>query len=911
MLGFAYAHPNLPVNHFVAVGWGEAQPKPNKKFATKLYKGIFMSDVTKPEIRIENYQAPDYLIEDVHLKFELEPDKTTVHSKLKFTRNTAENAPLFLNGEALELISVTLNGTELTSKQYQLTDKGLTIFEVPQFFTLEIVNTIKPHENLTLSGLYQSRGNYCTQCEAHGFRRITYYLDRPDVMSSFTTTIIADKERYPVLLSNGNLIEEGMVDKHRRFVTWNDPFKKPSYLFALVAGDYVRVKDTFLTKTGRTVQLHFYVEKGNEQKCEHAIEALKKAMSWDEKTYGREYDLDIYMIVAVSDFNMGAMENKGLNIFNDKYILARPEIATDFDYEHVDAVVAHEYFHNWSGNRVTCRDWFQLSLKEGLTVFREQQFVADHYSKTATRIDNVQYLRTYQFAEDAGPMAHAVQPRAYIEVNNFYTSTIYNKGSEVIRMIHTLLGEKGFRSGMDLYFERHDGEAVTIEDFVKAMSDANQKDFKQFHRWYTQAGTPQLTIHNHYHEKEKIFEITIEQYCAPTPDGSDKLPFHIPIKIALLDKKGHEMSLALENSADTEAKTTHILELREPKQTFRFTQVKEKPILSLLRDFSAPVKINYSYTNEELIFLMNFDQNGFSRWEASQTFYLRLIDNIDAIEKTKWLEVIKNIINDSKIDLFLKVKLLTLPSLNYLCEQQKEIHIEKLYAARFKLRKIIAEELKSEFIAQYQKLNKTKAYHFDSKSQAERQMKNLCLNYLAWSGDTEMFDWCQTQYQEANNMTDSMAAFSALSHHDSAQYEVVKDEFYKKWQHEALVIDKWFAVQALSESESTLENIQRLLAHPAFNIKNPNKVYALINSFCHNNLIRFHDISGKGYQLAADMVIKLNQINPQVAARVVNAFSSWKKYDDKRKSMMKEQLERIKKEKLASDLYELVTKFLK
>lgn len=868
-------------------------------------------DTTKPEIRIEDYKAPDYLIEDVNLKFELEPGKTTVHSKLKISRNNSEKVPLFLNGESLELIDVTLNGTALTKDQYEKTDDGLIIFDVPEHFNLEVINTIKPHENLALSGLYQSRGNYCTQCEAHGFRRITYYLDRPDVMSSFTTTIIADKERYPVLLSNGNLIEEGMVDKHRRYVTWRDPYKKPSYLFALVAGDYIRVKDTFLTKTGRTVQLHFFVEKGNEQKCEHAIEALKKAMRWDEETYGREYDLDIYMIVAVSDFNMGAMENKGLNIFNDKYILARPEIATDFDYEHVDAVVAHEYFHNWTGNRITCRDWFQLSLKEGLTVFREQQFVADHYSKTATRIDDVQYLRTYQFAEDAGPMAHAVQPRSYIEVNNFYTSTIYNKGAEVIRMLHTLLGEKGFRAGMDLYFERHDGKAVTIEDFIKAMADANQKDFEQFHRWYTQAGTPQIMIHNRFHEKENKLELVVEQYCAPTPDGSSKLPFHIPIKIAFLDHNGHEMSVVLEDDPDSHAKTTHILELREAKQIFKFDKVKEKPILSLLRDFSAPVKVNYEYSDDELIFLMNFDQNGFSRWEAAQTLYLRLIKNMNSIEQKKWISVIRIIIQDPKLDLFLKVKLLTLPSLNYLCEQQKEIDIDKLYQARFHLRKIIAEQLKADFQTVYQKLNTNNAYCLDSKSQAKRQMKNLCLSYLTWSGDNDMFDWCQSQYQNANNMTDRMAAFSALSHHDCAQYEVVKDDFYKQWQQESLVIDKWFNVQALSESESTLENVERLLEHPAFNLKNPNKVYALINSFCHNNLIRFHDKSGRGYKLAADIVIKLNQINPQVAARVVNAFSSWKKYDEQRKAMMKQQLERIKQEKLASDLFELVTKFLK
>lgn len=869
------------------------------------------TDATKTEIRIEDYKAPDYLVDNVELKFELEPEKTTVHSSLKLKRNNSQKVPLFLHGEGLELISVTLNGTALAPEQFEKTDQGLTIFDVPQFFTLDIVNIIKPAENLSLSGLYQSRGNYCTQCEAHGFRRITYYLDRPDVMSSFTTTIIADKDRYPVLLSNGNLIAEGMVDKHRRFVTWNDPFKKPSYLFALVAGDYVRVKDTFLTKTGRTVQLHFYVEKGNEQKCEHAIEALKKAMKWDEDTYGREYDLDIYMIVAVSDFNMGAMENKGLNIFNDKYILARPEMATDFDYEHVDAVVGHEYFHNWTGNRVTCRDWFQLSLKEGLTVFREQQFIADHYSTTAARIDNVQYLRTYQFAEDAGPMAHAVQPRAYIEVNNFYTSTIYNKGSEVIRMLHTLLGEKGFKDGMDLYFERHDGQAVTIEDFVGAMADANQKDFTQFHRWYTQAGTPQLTVHDRYHDKEKMVEITIEQYCAPTPDGSKKLSFHIPIKIALLDSKGHEMSLVLADSADPHAKTTHVLELREPKQTFRFHNVKQKPILSLLRDFSAPVKVNYNYTNDELIFLMTFDQNGFSRWEAAQTLYLRLIENIATVDRKKWITALQNILQDSKLDLFLKVKLLTLPSLNYLCERQERIDIEKLYDARFYLRAMIAKELKQDFAAIYQTLNHNGAYHLDSKSQAERQMKNLCLSYLTWSDDPEIFDWCQTQYQQANNMTDAMAAFSALSHHDSGQYEVVKDNFYKQWQQQALVIDKWFAVQALSESESTLENVEQLLSHPAFNLKNPNKVYALVNSFCHNNLIRFHDMSGKGYQLAADMVIKLNQSNPQVAARVLNAFASWQKYDDKRKALMKQQLERIKQEKLASDLFELVTKFLK
>lgn len=871
-----------------------------------------MTQANPQTIYLKDYKVPNFLIETVDLEFDLGEDVTHVKSRLAIYANPESqdnDRKLILNGEALELKSIALNGKELTSSQYQIENNLLTIADAPEKFTLEIHTIIKPQENTALSGLYKSSGNFCTQCEAQGFRRITYFLDRPDVMARYTTTIIAEQKRYPMLLSNGNPIAKGKTEDGRHWVRWEDPFKKPCYLFALVAGDLECVEDFFETMTGRRVKLQIFVEKGNQDKCAHAMEAVKKAMRWDEEKYGREYDLDIYMIVAVSDFNMGAMENKGLNIFNTKYVLAKPETATDTDFIHVESVIAHEYFHNWTGNRITCRDWFQLSLKEGLTIFRDQSFTADTTSKTVARIQDVNALRLSQFVEDAGPLAHPVRPDSYIEINNFYTATVYNKGSEVIRMMQTIIGEEAFRQGMDLYFERYDGQAVTIEEFVKSMEDASNVDLSQFRLWYSQAGTPILHVQDHYDSIQKRYKLTINQVLPDTPGQTNKKAMHIPIKMGLMSSSGKELL------QDT-------LQLKKSVETFEFENIAEHPIPSLLRGFSAPVKLEYHYSDHSMQILFQHDTDNFNRWEAGQKYAVHLI--INAIREHQkgnpihvpddYIEALKQVVENTQDDKLLLAEMLILPSEKYLAEQMVEIDVDAIHAVRESFIFTIALQLKDLFLKLYKQNHNTNRYKFNMKEIGMRQLKNICLSYLMLLDDVKIQkELCLEQFNHClkTNMTDAMAALRALSNINGPLREQALQEFYQAWKHDALVVDKWFGLQATSKLQGTLHRVQQLVKHEAFDIRNPNKVYALIGGFCSGNPVNFHAANGEGYQFLTEMVLQLDQLNPQVAARMVKPLTDWRRYPEYRKKMMKEKLEVIAKEpKISRDVYEIVTKSL-
>jgi aminopeptidase N len=865
-------------------------------------------------VNLQDYTVPDFLIEKVDLEFDLQEEFTTVTSQLAVVANPESKTgvkDLTLMGETLELLAVTLDGVTLANNKFEKTDHTLKIFNVPQKFVLTITTRIKPQENTALTGLYKSSGNYCTQCEAEGFRRITYFLDRPDVMAKYSTKIIADATRYPVLLSNGNLVASGKLDHGKHWVRWEDPFKKPSYLFALVAGELEFIEDFFTTQSGRRITLRIYVEKGNSNQCQHAMTAVKKAMRWDEETYGREYDLDIYMIVAVSDFNMGAMENKGLNIFNTKYILAKPDTATDEDHVNVESVIAHEYFHNWSGNRVTCRDWFQLSLKEGLTIFRDQSFTMDTTSRTVARIQDVNLLRTQQFPEDMGPLAHPVRPDSYIEINNFYTSTIYNKGAEVIRMMQTILGEKTFRVAMDLYFSRHDGQAVTIEHFAKAMEDASGVDLTQFRLWYNQAGTPVLDIIENYDADAKKYQLTIKQSCPPTPGQPHKKPFHIPVKIGLLDVSGKEFLL-----------DSPVLHVKKTVEVFEFENIPAKPIPSLLRGFSAPVKINFDYTDADFQILFKHDPDKFNRWEAGQKYAINTLLGLIADfqtgrqfkHPTAFIAAFQHVLRTSQDDKLLLAEMLTLPSEKYLAEQMTVIDPDAIHAAREFLLQEISEATQDLFLQVYRDNHETsEAYQFNMQEMGKRQLKNLCLFYLMILPDAKIHELGLHQFKNAlgKNMTDTMGALRVLNNVPGKLHERALQDFYDIWKDNALVVDKWFSLQAISKLPGTLAQVKKLVAHPAFDIKNPNKVYALIGAFGHHNLSQFHDISGSGYEFLANIVQQLDGLNPQIAARMVTPLISWKRYDKKRQQLMRKQLENIAgAHKLSKDVYELVTKSL-
>ncbi len=853
-------------------------------------------------IYLKDYQPPKFLITKANLSFHLGESATTVTSKLKVIKQGKHNEALVLNGEKLELQSLKLNGEFLEQACYEVDEHFLTIAETTEEFELEIVNTIKPHLNTELSGLYQSSGNFCTQCEAEGFRRITYFLDRPDVLTEYTVTITASQQECPVLLSNGNPIASGINDDGTHWNQWHDPHPKPCYLFALVAGDLKNISDTFETQTGKKVELNIYTQAHNIDKCQHAMDSLKNSMQWDEQVYGREYDLELYNIVAVDDFNMGAMENKGLNIFNSKYVLAKQQTATDADYEGIESVIGHEYFHNWSGNRVTCRDWFQLSLKEGFTVFRDQQFSADMGSRAVKRIRDVQILRNYQFKEDAGPMAHPVRPDSYQEINNFYTVTIYEKGAEVIRMMHSIVGEKGFRKGTDLYFERFDGQAVTTEDFVQCIEQANAVDLSQFRLWYTQSGTPKISVQQHYDQEAQQLSLQVKQTCDPTPGQNTKRPFQIPIAIGLIDPSGHEV-------------LTDTLSLSESEQVFTFKNIVETPTVSLLRNFSAPIKVEFDQSNEELAHLVQHDKNGFARWEAMQRLCLNLI--VPAVQSGQMdnglYQVLKDVfcllIDQPTSDKAILSEMLTLPSCAYIEEKFLKIDPVQVHAIREQLIIQLASDLEQRFTELYQQ-NIASEFSLTADAMAQRALKNTALSYLVACEQAEFYQLAYEQYVSSNNMTDRLAAFSCLIHSNYEQSEVVIEHFFNEWRDDTLVLDKWFAMQATIPRQTTITSVQALLKHDAFSMKNPNKVRSLLGAFAQNSP-GFHQQDGAGYQFLADRIIELNAINPQIAARLVGAFNNWKRYKEPYSKRMKAQLERIhSQEDLVKDVREIVSKAL-
>ncbi len=881
-----------------------------------------MDKGTPKAIRLQDYRPPAHLIDTVDLFFDLGEEVTTVRAQLGLRRNPACDGaaalPLTLDGQRLELVSVALNGQPLGDADYTVTPDHLTVHSVPETFTLETVVRIKPQENTALEGLYKSSGNFCTQCEAEGFRKITYFADRPDVMARYTTTITADKARYPVLLSNGNLIESGDLPDGRHRAVWEDPFPKPCYLFALVAGTLVHQEDRFRTASGRDVTLRIYVEPGNEDKVDHAMRSLIKSMRWDEEVFGLEYDLDIFNIVAVGDFNMGAMENKSLNVFNTKYILAKPETATDQDFLGIEAVVAHEYFHNWTGNRVTCRDWFQLSLKEGLTVFRDQEFSSDMNSRAVKRIADVQRLRTVQFPEDSGAMAHPVRPDSYVEINNFYTPTVYDKGSEVIRMYHTLLGPQGFRKGMDLYFQRHDGQAVTCDDFAAAMSDATGVDLTQFKRWYRQAGTPELDVTGAYDEAAKTYRLTVKQTVPPTPGQPVKEPMHIPLVMGLLGPDGADLPLRLTGEAEP-AGTSRTLHITEADQTFTFVDVPARPVPSLLRGFSAPVKLRADLTDGDLTFLMANDSDAFNRWEAGQTLATRLLLSLVADRQAgrelalprSFIDAVGAVLKDADQDPAFAAQALVLPTESYLGTQMEVIDPDAIHAVREFARRRLAEALRPGWLDTHRRNAGNEPFSVDAAAIGRRALKNLCLAYLMALEDEEALGLCLGQYRGAQAMTDVMAALQFLSNSNAPERDEAIAAFYERWKGEALVVDKWFGVQATSHRPDALERVTALLAHPAFEIRNPNKVYALIGGFAGGNPVRFHDTSGAGYRFLADQVLRLDPMNPQVAARMVGPFSRLRRYDATRRALMKAELERIVATPgLSPDVFEVASKSL-
>lgn len=880
-----------------------------------------MSIVATPnETLLADYQVPDFLVQHVELQFELDPENTRVTSILSMQKNPDGNSDhCVLDGEQLELVSIKLDGRSLQGNEFQRTDKTLLLSSVPDKFELEIVTIIHPDQNTALEGLYHSGSLMCTQCEAQGFRRITYYPDRPDVMAEFTVSIVADKKQWPIMLSNGNIQDQGVFDDGRHWVRWHDPHPKPSYLFALVAGDLHCQQDKFVTMSGREVALEIFVDHENSHKCDHALASLIQSMEWDEQAYGREYDLDVYMVVAVNDFNMGAMENKGLNVFNAAYVLATPATATDRDYFMIQSIIGHEYFHNWSGNRVTCRDWFQLSLKEGFTVLRDHQFSAALNSPAVQRIDNVNKLRTMQFAEDAGPMAHPVRPASYIEISNFYTVTIYEKGAEVVGMIKTIVGDEGFRHGTDLYFERHDGQAVTTDDFVKALEDATDIDLSQFKRWYSQAGTPELTVDSTYDAQNKTLELSFSQTCPPTPDQVEKHAFHIPLAMGLLDKNGQAIPMQLKGEENAFNGDTRVLSITEESQTFTFINVESKPIPSLLRGFSAPVKLQQDQTNEELAFLMANDSDSFNRWDAGQNLFinvlLSLIEDIQSQKRlvlpTGLIEPIETVLANADNDPALVAKMLNLPDENYLASLSQPADVDAIHAACKFLKESIANALKDTFIEIYQNYSNTEQYQFNAEDMAKRSLKNACLNYLMATEDPMQTQRCLMQMKQADNMTDTLAGLSLIVEQPGPEREHALRAFFEQWQDDRQVVDKWLTVQALSTSEDTLIRVKGLMKHPAFSITNPNNVRSLIGQFCRNNPVNFHTKDGSGYQFLAEQILVLDALNPQIAAKQMGAFNSWRQYDEKRQTLMKEAISTIAAhEALSPDVYEIVTKYL-
>ena len=874
------------------------------------------NESTSPQITyLKDYSPPAYLCPEIDLDVDIQAAHTLVTARLSLIRNSEAQAVkmLSLDRDELELVEIAIDDQPLKAGSYELSDSALTLLDPPEAFTLTTVVKIHPDNNTQLMGLYRSRDGYFTQCEAEGFRRITFALDRPDVMSKYTTTIHADKYAFPLLLSNGNVVESGTEENGRHWVRWHDPFPKPSYLFAMVAAKLDEISARFTTKSGREVTLHVYVEPGKAQQAHFALEALQAAMRWDEEVFGLELDLDQYIIVAVGDFNMGAMENKGLNIFNTKYVLASPETASDNDYMMLDRVVAHEYFHNWTGNRVTCRDWFQLSLKEGLTVFRDQEYGADRYSRPVQRIQEVRLLRGAQFPEDAGPMAHPVRPESYMEISNFYTATVYNKGAEVVRMIHTLIGAQAFRRGMDLYFARHDGEAVRTEEFVAAMEDASGYDLGQFKRWYAQAGTPVVDVEGRYDENEKTYTLKFAQSTPPTPECEEKLPFHIPISLGLLDRRGGE--LPIEHAEISNG----IYSLTEATAEIRFDNIEAPVIPSLIRGFSAPVKLNFDYSDEDLALLMANDKDAFNQWEAGQRLSLKvMLDAIKCFQANKpyhhsetFIDAFGTLLSDADRDPAFTAEALKLPAASYIAENLDVVDPEAIYQVSENLHRELARHHRSAFEYALRHFDSDGPYEPDPVSAGQRALTNTALTYLMCDPSDEIAELCLTRLKTADNMTNAIAALSALAHSDSPLKEQALSFFYSRWKDEALVLDKWFSVQASAPQSNTLQDVRALMAHPDFSMSNPNRVRSVVGVFCQANHRNFHAADGLGYEFAAEQVIALDSVNPQIAARLARCFDRWRRFDEKRQAHAKNALETILNAKpLSKDTHEVVSRAL-
>jgi len=863
-------------------------------------------------IHLADYKAPDFRIESVHLDFALEPLATRVTAKMIIARRGDAAAALRLDGEEQKLLSVTLDGRVLAANDYVLDEKSLTIAKVPDRFTLEIVSEISPAANTALEGLYQSAGMFCTQCEPEGFRRITYFLDRPDNLSVFTVRLEAAKQQYPVLLSNGNRLGAGELPGGRHFALWHDPFPKPSYLFALVAGDLGSIRDTFVTMSGRSIELVIYVEHGNEPRASYAMDALKRSMKWDEEAYGREYDLDIFMIVAVSSFNMGAMENKGLNIFNDKVLLASPETATDDDYARIEGVVAHEYFHNWTGDRITCRDWFQLSLKEGLTVFRDQNFSADMRSRGVQRIGEVRALRARQFPEDAGPLAHPVQPQSYIEINNFYTATVYDKGAEVIGMLKTLVGDALYRKATDLYFTRHDGEAATVEDWVKCFEDASGRDLSQFRLWYRQAGTPVIEAKGDYDAGAKTYALELRQSLAPTPGQPVKQPLHIPVRLGLVGRHGNALPLTLDGENET-GPDERVLELTGPSHRFVFTGVEEEPLLSLGRGFSAPAIFQTPLDRAGRAKLMGRDHDPFNRWEAGQILARDIL--LEAAAQPRacdalYLDALGDVLVEAESDPAFAAQMLMPPTESELAAARTPVDPEALHRARIALIRDIADAHGKRLAELYEHAADEGHYSPDAKSAGRRALRNAALRYLTAADDEAAAGLADAHYRTATNMTDMIAGLGALTRMESPRSGAAFTHFHDRFRGDPLVLDKWMSLQAGSPLPETVASVRALMKHPAFDIRNPNRVRALIGAFAANPL-RFHDASGAGYRLVGETIALLDPLNPQVAARLAGAFESWRRYGEGRQALMKAQIEAIKAlPGISPNLFEVASKML-
>ncbi|ODR98446.1 aminopeptidase N [Methyloceanibacter methanicus] len=880
-----------------------------------------MNDESRSTKFLKDYAPPDYLIKDVSLDVTLAPKGARIASLLSIEPNssTVAGTPLVLDGDALRLESIALNGDDLEANRYTVTPGKLTITNPPVGpFTLDIVTLCDPEANTELSGLYLSNGTYCTQCEPEGFRRITYFVDRPDVLATYTVRIEADRETAPVLLSNGNPVESGAIEgTGRHYAVWHDPHPKPSYLFALVGGNLASIHDSFTTASGREVALGIYVEPGKEDRCDWAMESLKRAMRWDEERFGLEYDLDVFNIVAVSDFNMGAMENKGLNIFNDKLVLARPDTASDADYTSIESVIAHEYFHNWTGNRVTCRDWFQLCLKEGLTVFRDQEFTGDVRMGPVMRILTARLLKARQFPEDAGPLSHPVRPASYIEINNFYTATVYEKGAELCRMLQTLLGQDAFRNGIALYFERHDGEAATVENFVNAMADASGRDLSQFMRWYTQAGTPEIACSLDYDPHAKTARLRVNQVVPPTPGQGSKEPMHIPLKVGLIGANGDELPLKLKGELVPDG----LLEVTEREQVFEFEDIPAPPTPSILRDFSAPVRVTTSLKPEQIEFLMIHDSDPFNRWQAAQTYATDLIASARGTGSTSarsarprpaalrkaWSRPCAT----ETLAPTYRAETLKLPSESDIArELGRNVDTDAILTARDTLRTNVSAAMADTLSEIYDTTATDGAFSPDPDSAGLRALRNAALDLMSATGTDEATDRALRHYRDATNMTDAITALSILSQIPSAARDEALADFYARWQDDPLVLDKWFAVQARAARPDSVETVHELLSHPKFSLKNPNRVRALIGSFAMANPSGFNRADGAGYRFLADQALKIDGFNPHVAARLLGAFESWKTLEPRRQALARAALQDLARQELSTDAYEIVTKTL-